>query len=181
MVESLRDWIDQHPAIPQKPRGESHHISLYISRDEAEALSRVLQDHRLFGIHQGSRQDLIRHALYYYVVPLLELMDEGYRPLSEQLRAEITNTGIGRTVDEIRAYYTTQARELQLLLDVGELDKMFEHYERVVGFVRSRDGVWAGLLMRMLREHGEMGSWRENVRRVGAVDEQRMRLIEDGL
>ena len=178
---NLRDWIESHPAIPQKPRGESHHISLYISRDEAEALSRVLQDHRLFGIHNGSRQDLIRHALYFYLVPLLELLDEGYRPLSEQLRAEITNTGIGKSIDEIRTYYGTQARELQLLLDVGEFDKMFEHYERVIQFVRSRDGVWAGLLMRMLREHGEMASWREAVRRMGAVEEQRMRLIEEGL
>lgn len=180
MTESFEAWLDAHPGIPPKPRGESHHISVYVGRDEAEALSKLLIDHRLYSIHGGKISELVRHALSYYVPPLLMLLDEGYRPLAELMRADIERSGIGQTVAQIKDYYDTKGLELRMLLDVGEVDKAFEHYEAVVSFVRARSGVWASLLMRMLREHPELASFRDAVRRMGPVEEARLRIIEEG-
>ena len=179
MCQTLEAWLDEHPGIPAKPRGESHHISLYVSREEAEAMSKLLIDHRLFGIHGGKISDLVRHGLSFYVPELLTLMDEGYRPLAELMRADIERSGIGQTVGQIKDYYDTKGLELRMLLDVGEVDKALEHYEAVVGFVKARDGVWAALLMRMLREHPELAAFRDAVRRMGAVEEARLRHIEE--
>lgn len=173
--------MDAHPAVPSKPRGESHHMSIYLGRDEAELVSKLLIDHRLYGVHGGKVSDLFRHMLYYYAPPLMDLLDDGYRPLAELMRADIERSGMGQTIGQIKDYFDTKGMELRMLLDVGELDKAFEHYERVVVFVRNRDGVWAALLGRMLFEHPEMATFRDSVRRMGPVEEARLRAIEEGM
>lgn len=179
MCQSLEEWIDQHPTVPARNPGDRQQFSLYLSKEEAQRLSELAQDHRLRGIHGGKAYEVVRHALYYYIPQLLDLLDEGYRPIAELMRADIEKTGIGQTIDQINDYYETRGRELNMLLAIGETDKALEHYEHVVQFAKRRTGVWAGLLMRLLREHSEMVQFRSTVRTMGVVEDMKLRSIEE--
>lgn len=182
MCEVLETWMDTHPAVAPRPRNERVAQTVYLSLNEAENLSRVLTDHRLFSIHGGKATELFRHALAYYLPQVLDLMDEGFRPFAELMRADIERTGIGQTIEQINDYYDTRGRELRMLLDIGETERAFTHYEKVLEFVKGRrEGVWAGLLMRLLREHPEMAAFRDAVRRMSPVEENRLRVMEEDL
>ncbi len=179
MCSSLTEWIDTHPAVPKRPRGERRHYSIYLSDAEGEAASRVLADSRLWSIHDGQMSELVRHALGSYLPGLMDIMEDGYRPIAELMRADIEKAGLGQTIEQIHSYLDTRGQELIMLLDLGELNKAFEHYEHVMEFVRAHEGVWATLLLKLLYEHGEITTFRDRARRIGAVEEARLRMIEE--
>lgn len=179
MCDTLEAWLETHPTVPARNPGDRQQFSLYLTKDEAQRLSELAQDHRLRGIHGGKAYEVVRHALYYYIPQLLDLLDEGYRPIAELMRADIEKTGMGQTIDQVNDYYETRGRELNMLLAINEPEKALEHYEHVIAFTKRRHGVWAGLMMRLLREHSEMVQFRESVRRLGVVEEAHLRSIEE--
>lgn len=179
MCETLEAWLEAHPAVPARQHGDRQQFSAYLSKDEARLLSEVAQDHRLRAIHGGKAYEVVRHALYHYLPNLLEVMDNGYRPIAELLRADIEKAGIGQSIDQINDYFETRGRELRMLVEIGEIDKALEHYEHVVRFCTGRRGVWASLLLRLLREHSEIMAFREMIRRADVTAEAHMRSIDE--
>lgn len=178
MCTTLAEWIESNPAAPTRPKGERQQVSVYMSYEEWEALSKLTLDHRLRSIHGGRMSELIRHALYRYVPQLLDMLDDDYRPVSELMRADIERAGLGQTLTDINDYFESRGNELRMLLEIGETEKAFQHYEHVLNFVNQRDGVWAPLMRRLLREHPEIMVFRETVRKLGAADEARLRIME---
>ena len=179
MCESLAEWIEEHPALAVPPPRERRQLSVYLTPDEHENLQRVFNDARLSSLWGNKYYQVVRHALHFYLPALMDLLDDGYKPISELMRADIERAGLGQTLDQINDYFATRGRELMMLIDIGEVDKAFEHYEHVIDFVHARQGIWAQLLARLLREHPDIASFRESVKRVGVLEEQRLRSIEE--
>ena len=179
MCSNLKEFIELHPGIDDPPSRDRRAMTVYFTAAEHENINRALADSRMWHVYKGKQSQLVRHALANYLPGLVSLLDENYRPMAELMRADIERAGLGQTIEQINEYFSTRGRELLMLMDIGEVDRAFEHYEHVLEFVHAREGVWAGLLVKMLGEHPEMMSWRDSVRRMGVAQEQRLRLAEE--
>lgn len=179
MCDNLSEWIDTHPTIAEPPPRTRRPITVYLSPEEHEDLARVSSDPRLWHIYKGKQYQVLRHALNAYLPGLMLLLEEGYRPMAEMMRADLERAGLGQTLEQINEYYSTRGRELLMLTDAGELDRAFQHYEHVLDFVKARDGVWRGLLIKLLYEHPEMSAWRTAIKRLGHEHEERLRMAEE--
>mgnify|MGYP001606882428 CR=1 FL=1 len=179
MCDSLKAWIDAHPATPPIARGQRRQLTVSVSDMEREAISWLAYHPNMSEVTHGELSELIRHALAYYIPAVSALMIEGYRPLITQLRADIDATGLSMTVEQIAAYFDVRGKELNMLLTLGKVTEAFDHYAAVLEFVHSRSPTWIGLLLRLIEDHAQITEFRERMRALGVEEEIRLRTLED--
>jgi hypothetical protein len=164
----ITEFMTRFPAPPRLPRGvPKHTFSVVLNEQEWLVVQKLANHEQLRGTYNGHQSDVVRHALYYFLMDLEPSADSNLSYIRNQLIQLLNHDAFLHTREMISQYLDLTGNILNELIDFGEITGSLDEYEQHLTKLSTLPTHWRRVVNTLSKEHPEMERYLSRMEKSG--------------
>jgi hypothetical protein len=180
MTTDLEAFLTEFPLPPKIKRGQAkRQLTMTLTDIEFDAISQLVSHPNTRDMFDRKNYEVMRHALFQYVYPLMELLDGDWKPTITQLRDTLKTYTLQVMRDAIAENHDQLSIRMHTLLEFNGTAAALEEYDEYLEALDQMPDRWRVTVKFMMHQHPELDRFFKRLASMDLSDQLMLKAIEE--